>query len=99
MQKNLRTRRKKTKNLRANRKKATFFEKNRQRIDLLCQIIIGAIILAIIFFVENQINERIKQAEELAQFHQIEKILVKKIIHTPTLEERFWKQDLDKISF
>lgn len=99
MQKNLRTRRKKSKNSGANRKKVTFFEKNRQRIDLLCQIIIGAIILAIIFFVENQINERIKQAEELAQFDQIEKILVKKIIHTPRLEERFWRQDLDKISF
>lgn len=99
MQKNFQTRRKKTKNSRTNRKKATLSEKNRQRIDLLCQIIIGAIILAIIFFVENQINERIKQAEDLAQSDQIEKILVKKIIHTPRLEERFWRQDLDKISF
>lgn len=99
MQKNLRTCRKKTKNSRTNRKKATLSEKNRQRIDLLCQIIIGAIILAIIFFVENQINERIKRAEDLAQSDQIEKILVKKIIYTPRLEERFWRQDLDKISF
>lgn len=100
MQRNLQTSRKKAKNPRTNQQKKTSHAQNRQRNKEISHLIIAIIAVIFAFYLGFKLCQKINQvakAQELSQFDQIGKVLVKKQFYENSrLEERWWRPDFFK---